>query len=185
MDFSPKQYFAVFLLKVSAWLFNHAVCKIGLRRVLGMVDVGGGREVGVGWWGGGGGMRWLMFLVYCSRQSTHHTFSNGDPWTHSHSVDRQTAAFPILYSNQSSPFINGRRKKGRQHEETESYVIVGSIYFKPKSRVRRSKVFSPNASGDEWNSLLSATLRWKHSPLKLGVKKEQNYCTKVTYTGLH
>jgi hypothetical protein len=31
LDFSSKQNFAVLLFKVSAWLFNHAVCKIGLK----------------------------------------------------------------------------------------------------------------------------------------------------------
>jgi hypothetical protein len=31
MDFSPKEYFAVLLLKVSAWLSNHTACKIGLN----------------------------------------------------------------------------------------------------------------------------------------------------------
>jgi hypothetical protein len=31
LDFSPKQYFSVLFFKVSAWLFNHAVCKIGLK----------------------------------------------------------------------------------------------------------------------------------------------------------
>jgi hypothetical protein len=30
-----KKYFAVFLFKVSAWLFNHAVCKIGLKKYKG------------------------------------------------------------------------------------------------------------------------------------------------------
>jgi hypothetical protein len=29
--FFTKIIFAVFLFQVSAWLFNHAVCKIGLR----------------------------------------------------------------------------------------------------------------------------------------------------------
>jgi hypothetical protein len=32
LGFLPKQYFAVLLFKVRGWLFNHAVCKIGLRR---------------------------------------------------------------------------------------------------------------------------------------------------------
>ncbi len=49
----------------------------------------------------------------------------------------------------------------------------------PRSENRQWGDICPNASGDEWNSLLSATLRGKHSPLKLGVKKEQNHCTKV------
>jgi hypothetical protein len=31
LDFSPKFYFEVLLFKFSAWLFNYAVCKIGLR----------------------------------------------------------------------------------------------------------------------------------------------------------
>ncbi len=31
LNFSPKSYFAVFLFKVSAWLFNSAMCKIGLK----------------------------------------------------------------------------------------------------------------------------------------------------------
>ncbi len=30
LDFSTKYYFAVLFFKVSAWLSNHAVCKIGL-----------------------------------------------------------------------------------------------------------------------------------------------------------
>ncbi len=30
LDFSPKYYFVVILFKVSAWLSNHAVCKVGL-----------------------------------------------------------------------------------------------------------------------------------------------------------
>ncbi len=55
----------------------------------------------------------------------------------------------------------------------------------PRSENRQWGDICPNASGDEWNSLLSTTLRWSHSPLKFGVKKEQNRCTKVTYTGLH
>jgi hypothetical protein len=33
IDFSPKQYFAVLFFKVSEWLFNHAVCKIGLIKI--------------------------------------------------------------------------------------------------------------------------------------------------------
>ncbi len=41
LDFSPKQYFAVFLFKVSAWLFNHAVCKIGLMEY----SVAGGKLI--------------------------------------------------------------------------------------------------------------------------------------------
>jgi len=31
-DFSQKQYFSGYVFKVSAWLSNHTVCKIGLRR---------------------------------------------------------------------------------------------------------------------------------------------------------
>ncbi len=31
LDFSWKQYFAELLFKVSAWLSNHAMCKIGLK----------------------------------------------------------------------------------------------------------------------------------------------------------
>jgi hypothetical protein len=34
IDFSPKN-FVVLLFKVSAWLSNHAVCKIGLSYVSG------------------------------------------------------------------------------------------------------------------------------------------------------
>jgi hypothetical protein len=30
-DFSQKQYFAGYVFKVSAWLSNHTVCKIGLK----------------------------------------------------------------------------------------------------------------------------------------------------------
>ena len=30
-DFSQKQYFSGYVFKVSAWLSNHTVCKIGLR----------------------------------------------------------------------------------------------------------------------------------------------------------
>jgi hypothetical protein len=29
-DFSQKQYFSGYVFKVSAWLYNHTVCKIGL-----------------------------------------------------------------------------------------------------------------------------------------------------------
>jgi hypothetical protein len=29
-DFSQKQYFSGYVFKVSAWLSNHTVCKIGL-----------------------------------------------------------------------------------------------------------------------------------------------------------
>ncbi len=38
LDFSPKQYFAVLLFKVSAWLSNHVAFEIGLKywRVLGL-----------------------------------------------------------------------------------------------------------------------------------------------------
>jgi len=31
-DFSQKQYFAGYVFKVSAWLSNHTVCKIGLKK---------------------------------------------------------------------------------------------------------------------------------------------------------
>jgi len=31
LDFSPKLYFAVLFFEVSAWLSNHAVCRLGLR----------------------------------------------------------------------------------------------------------------------------------------------------------
>jgi hypothetical protein len=30
-DFSQKQYFSGYVFKVSAWLSNHTVCKIGLN----------------------------------------------------------------------------------------------------------------------------------------------------------
>jgi hypothetical protein len=30
-DFSQKQYFSGYVFKVSAWLSNHTVCKIGLK----------------------------------------------------------------------------------------------------------------------------------------------------------
>ena len=31
-DFSQKQYFSGYVFKVSAWLSNHTVCKIGLKQ---------------------------------------------------------------------------------------------------------------------------------------------------------
>jgi hypothetical protein len=47
LDFSPKKYIVVFLFKVSAWLFNHAVYKIGLNEYCswpGRRRGGGGQE---------------------------------------------------------------------------------------------------------------------------------------------
>jgi hypothetical protein len=34
-DFSQKQYFSGYVFKVSAWLSNHTVCKIGLKAKIG------------------------------------------------------------------------------------------------------------------------------------------------------
>ena len=49
-DFSQKQYFSGYVFKVSAWLSNHTVCKIGLIAAEGCtvpeeVQVPGGNEM--------------------------------------------------------------------------------------------------------------------------------------------
>jgi hypothetical protein len=42
----------------------------------------------------------------------------------------------------------------------------------------------PWPTGMNWIQNWFSTLRWSHSPLKLGVKREQFHCTKVTSTGM-